>query len=166
MSLEHPYYWLAYLSDAPGVRDEAVIAIAPETVVRHQLSPSARTLLAAADMYHDHHRTERVVFVAAVTRWLHVEHGVSWTDLDVDFFEALAALDAHAPALLIEASPIARAIVANAAINLHFLVDPDDRCESEIPTEPVRAALVEALERDWAAYARALKASRRSHRAT
>ena len=76
----------------------------------------------------------RWLFVAAVTRWLHVEHGVSWTDLDVDFFEALAELDTHAPALLIEASPIARAVVATAAITLHLLVVPDDPGESAIPS--------------------------------
>ncbi len=60
-------------------------------------------------------------FAAAVTRWLHVDRGLNWDDFDIDFYEALADLDAHTPQLLIEASPIARAVVGNAAHRAHDL---------------------------------------------
>jgi hypothetical protein len=156
MSLEHPSYWLAYLSDAAHVREGEVTAVAPGILPRPAFSPDAQMMLAAADVYHADNPTERVVFAAAITRWLHVEYGLRWADIDVDFFDALSDLDAHAPALLIEASPIAPAIVANAALSLEIRVITDEPLDSELPTEPVRAALTEALVRDWPPYIRAV----------
>ena len=153
MSLEHPAYWLAYLSDQGDARPDEITAIAPETLRRPLFSSDAQVLLSAADRYHHLHPHERVVFAAAVTRWLHVEHHRSWNDLSVDFYQALADLDRHAPALLIQASPIARAIVANAALHLEiFHVGDDDIEDADLHTEPVRDAIHAALERDWQPY--------------
>ena len=61
-------------------------------------------------------------------------------------------LDAHTPQLLIEASPIARAVVANAAVELAIWIVGESAPITDIPTEPVRAAILEALERDWPPY--------------
>lgn len=164
MSAQHPKYWLAYLSEATENGSNEITAIAPEILDRPQVSLDARVLLAAADAYHDAHRHHRVVFAAAVTRWLHVDRDLTWDDLDIDFYEALLDLDAHAPQLLIEASPIARAVVANAAINLEIRVVGEPAPITDIPTEPVRAAILEALERDWPSYITAAMA-RRAQRA-
>ena len=153
MSLEHPEYWLAYLSEGGDARPDEVTAIAPETLQRSKFTRDAQILLAAAEWYHDRHPTERVVFAAAITRWLHVEHSRNWDDLDVDFYSALDDLDLHAPALLIQASPIARAIVANAAMHLQIMFVGDTAVETaDVHTEPVREAIRTALERDWRPY--------------
>jgi hypothetical protein len=93
-----------------------------------------------------------VVFAAAVTRWLHVDRGLNWEDFDIDFYEALADLDAHTPQLLIEASPIARGVVGNAADELTIFMVGESAPITDIPTEPVRAAILEVLERDWPPY--------------
>lgn len=95
-----------------------------------------------------------MVFAAAVTRWLHVDKGITWHELDVDFDEALGDLDAHAPALLIEASPVAMAVVANAALHLDVFIVGGGVEDVDRHTEPVRAAIQAAFERDWPAYIR------------
>lgn len=154
MSLQHPNYWLAYLFDSVDTRPDEITAIAPEILQRSQFSRDAQVLLAAADSYHGQHPHERVVFAAAVTRWLHVEHGRHWDDLDIDFYDALEDLDAHAPALLIESSPIARAVVANAALHLEIIIVGGGVEDADFHTEPVRAAIQGALERDWQPYIR------------
>lgn len=79
-----------------------------------------------------------------------------------DFYDALLDLDQHSPALLIESSPIARAIVANAALHLEILVVGPPGPSRDIPTEPVRAALLDVLERDWPAYITATMARHRT----
>lgn len=152
MSAHHPTYWLAYISEAVENGPAEITATAPEILDRPRFSQDVRVLLAAADAYHDAYPAERVVFAAAVTRWLNVERGLAWDDLDADFFEALLDLDAHAPALLIEASPIAIAVVANAAVHLEVFLVGECGPSRPLPTEPVRAAMLEALERDWPAY--------------
>jgi hypothetical protein len=153
MSVEHPKYWLAYLSDGEGeARDDEITAVAPEILHRSLFGTDAQTLLAAADAYHDRHQYERVVFAAAVTRWLSEEHQIGWDDLDIDFYEALADLDAHAPALMIEASPVARAIVANAATRLELFIVGEAVQDADVHTDPSRAAILGALVRDWAPY--------------
>ncbi len=153
MSIEHPNYWLAYLSDGQGeARDDEIVAVAPEILDRRLFCSDAQMLLSAADAYHGCHRHERVVFAAAVTRWLYVEHRRRWDDLDTDFDEALSELDSHAPALLIQASPIARAIVANAALHRELFIVGEGVQNADVHTEPVRAAILGALERDWPPY--------------
>lgn len=152
MSLEHPNYWLAYLSDSAGTRPDEITAVAPEILQRSLFGHDAQVVLAAADSYHGHRPRERVVFAAAVTRWLHVEHDRCWEDLDIDFYEALEDLDAHAPALLIESSSVARAVVANAALHLELLVVGGGIEDGDFHTEPVREAIQCALERDWERY--------------
>ena len=106
MSAQHPKYWLAYLSESPENRPNEITTTAPEILHRPRFTHDAQVLLAAADVYHAVHPHHRVVFAAAVTRWLHVDRGLNWEDFDIDFYEALADLDAHTPQLLIEASPI------------------------------------------------------------
>ena len=123
MSLQQPTYWLAYLAEATETGPAEITATAPEILDRPRFTRDARVLLAAADAYHDVHPHERVVFAAAITRWLRLSQGIRWPDLDIDFYEALADLDAHAPALLITASPVAMAVVGNAAVHLDILVD-------------------------------------------
>lgn len=152
MSAQHPKYWLAYLSESTETSPDEITTTAPEILDRPRFSRDAQVLLAAADAYQDAHPQHRVVFAAAVTRWLHVDRGLSWDDLDIDFYDALLDLDAYSPQLLIEASPIARAVVANAAIDLTIFVVGESAPIADIPTEPVRAAIVEALERDWPTY--------------
>lgn len=152
MSARHPSYWLAYISEATEDGPDEITATAPEVLDRPRFSRDAQVLVAAADAYRDVHPHQRVVFAAAVTRWLHVDRGLTWDDLGIDFYDALLNLDAHAPALLIEASPIAMAIVANSAIHFEIFAVGEPGPPQEIPTEPVRAAILEALERDWPPY--------------
>jgi hypothetical protein len=152
MSALHPNYWLAYLSESPDNCPNEITTTAPEILDRPRFSRNAQVLLAAADAYHAVHPHHRVVFAAAVTRWLHLDRGLNWDDLNIDFDEALANLDAHTPQLLIEASPIARAVVGNAALELTIFMVGESAPITNLPTEPVRAAILEALERDWPAY--------------
>ena len=106
MNVEQPDYWLAYVGEDAMDGAGEITATAPTILDRTRLSRDARIVLAAADTYHGAHPTERVVFVAAVTRWLVRQHDTKWSDLAVDFARALAELDRHAPALLIDASPL------------------------------------------------------------
>jgi hypothetical protein len=152
MSLHQPTYWLAYLVDATETGAAEITATAPEILDRPRFTHDARVLLAAADAYHDAHRHERVVFAAAVTRWLRLTQGIRWADLDIDFYDALADLDAHAPALLITASPVAMAVVGNAAIHHEILWIDGGIEDGAHHIEPVRAAIQSVLERDWPAY--------------
>ena len=117
----------------------------PRSSIAPDSARDAQVLLAAADAYHAVHPHHRVVFAAAVTRWLHVDRGLNWDDFDIDFYEALADLDAHTPQLLIEASPIARAVVGNAADRAHDLHGrrisadhghPHRTCPSRHPRSP------------------------------
>ncbi len=77
MSAQHPKYWLAYLSESPENRPNEITTTAPEILDRPRFSQDAQVLLAAADAYHAVHPHHRVVFAAAVTRWLHVDRGLS-----------------------------------------------------------------------------------------
>jgi hypothetical protein len=154
MSLECPTYWLAYLSTADDEPTE-ITATAPPLLDRSGCGRDAQVLLAAADAYQSAHSWKRLVFVAEVTRWLVKEKGIEWSDLDVDFDEALADLDG-APALLIESSPMARAVVANTADHLTIFVVGGGIEDGAAHTEPCRQALVNTLERDWPAYARSV----------
>lgn len=54
--------------------------------------------------------------------------------------------------MLIEVSPIARAVVGNAAIDLEIGIVGGQAPITDIPTEPIREAILEALERDWPEY--------------
>lgn len=68
--------------------------------------------------------------------------------------EALRELDVHAPALEIEATGVSMAVVASAAkqCTIHWA---DGGTEPlDVHVEPVRAALLQVLERDWQAYVR------------
>ncbi|MCU1394878.1 MAG: hypothetical protein JWM34_3306 [Ilumatobacteraceae bacterium] len=151
MSFEHPEYWMAYLSDGGDARSDEVTVVAPEILQRSAFTRDAQVLLAAADWYHERHATERVIFAAAITRWLYVEYEQSWLGLDVDFDDALEDLDHHAPALLIQASPVARAIVANAAIHMEIMFVGEPLAQSaDDHTEHVRNAILGGLLRDWA----------------
>lgn len=161
MSVHQPSYWLTYLSEATERGSDEITAIAPGILDRSRFTADTQILLAAADAYRADHPDQRVVFAAAVTRWLHVERGIHWADLDCDFYDALLDLDRHAPALLIEAAPITRAIVANAALRLELVVVGEGPVR-DLPTEPVRAAILEVLERDWPPYISELLASRPS----
>jgi hypothetical protein len=156
MTIEQPTYWLAYISEATETGPMEITATAPGILDRPPFTRDARVLLAAADAYHAAHPQQRVVFAAAVTRWLHVEKCITWHELDMDFDEALADLDSHAPALLIEASPIAMAVVANAALHLDIFIVCGGVEDADKHTEPVRAAIQAALERDWPAYIRSV----------
>jgi hypothetical protein len=91
-----------------------ITAVAPAVLPREQFSVDTRGMLAVADAFHVHHPCQRVVFAGAVTRWLHGK-GFEWTDLGVDFFQALRELDEHALALAIDVIPLAMAVVGSAA---------------------------------------------------
>jgi hypothetical protein len=154
-------YWLAYISEDVETGPAEVTAIAPEVLPRPRFTRDATVVLAAADAYHDAHPYDRVVFLGAVTRWLHASRGIRWADLDVDLAAALADLDLHAPALLIEASSVTMAVVANAATHLDILW-PDGRMESgDQHNESVRAAIQAVLERDWPDYIKRVVAAAR-----
>lgn len=153
MTLERPDYWLAYVS-AEDDRTTEITATAPCCLDRPRFSRDARVLLAAAGAYHDAHPDQRVVFVAAVTRWLLRARELSRERLGIDFEGALDDLDRHAPALLIEASPLARAVVADSANHLTIHYAGGGMEDGAIHTEPCRAAILAALERDWPAFIR------------
>ena len=156
MSLEHPNYWLAYLSEATETGPAEITVTAPEILDRQRFTHDAQILLAVADTYHGEHPKERVVFAAALTRWLHVSRGLGWSGLNIDFYDALADLDAHAPALLIQASPLTMAIVGNAAVRLELATVGGAVTNAAAYDEPVQAAIAAALERDWPEYSRRL----------
>ncbi len=151
MNAEHPSYWLIYISEQTETGPEEITAIAPEILDRPRMSSDVRMLLAAADAYHDAHPHHRVVYLAAVTRWLFGRH-VSWRGLEVDFSAALADLDRYSPALLMEASAVARAVVANTTRHLTILMVGEHEPIPDDVDEQVRSAILEALERDWPDY--------------
>lgn len=151
MNAQHPTYWLTYISGQTEIAPNEITAIAPEILHRPRMSSDARMLLAAADAYHDAHPHQRVVYLAAVTRWLFLKD-VTWRDLDVDFSSALIDLDRYSPALLIAVSEIAVAVVANAALHRTILVVGERDPIPKNVDEDVRAAILEALERDWPEY--------------
>ena len=152
MSAHHPDYWLVYMSDSEHAAPGEVTAIAPAILDRPRFGPDARWLLAATDSYRDAHPHHRVVFAAAVTRWLRLTHGKTWDDVGVHFHDALADLDEHSPALLMTCSDIVTAVVANAAVHLTVLVPGQRDPITDISTEEVRALLLDVLERDWPPY--------------
>lgn len=115
---------------------------------RERFSSDTQGLLAAADSFHAHHPDQRVVFAAAVTRWLHGQ-GFEWRDLDVDFFAALCDLDERAPALLIEAAQLTIGVVANAATQCTVRYADGGSEPLDRHVEPVRTALLQALVRNW-----------------
>ena len=87
MSVEHPKYWLAYLSDGEGeARDDEITAVAPEILHRSLFGADAQMLLAAADTYHDRHQYERVVFAAAVKEHQFVLLGVGIITVAAGFY--------------------------------------------------------------------------------
>jgi hypothetical protein len=155
MSVEHPAYWLVYVPQSTEEGAAEVAAVAPEATPRRLLGADARALLAQAEHYHELHPQQRIVFVAEITRWLD-GWGDIWTDVEVHLYEALHDLDEHAPALLVEVSPIMLAVVANTAreASLNYTdgsVEPIDR-----HVEPARAAVLKVLERDWPAWVRSV----------
>lgn len=151
MNAEHPSYWLTYISEQTETGPDEITAIAPEILDRPRMSSDVRMLLAAADAYHDAHPHHRVVYLAAVTRWLFLKN-VTWRGLEVDFSAALADLDRHSPALLMEASAAARAVVANTTRHLTILVMGEHEPIPDDVDGQVRSAILEALERDWPGY--------------
>lgn len=151
VNAQRPTFWLTYISEQTEIAPNEITAIAPEILDRPRLSGNVRMLLAATDAYHDAHPHERVVYLAAVTRWLFLKY-VTWRGLDVDFSAALIDLDRYSPALLIEASEIAVAVVANAALHHTILVVGELVPIPEDVDEDVRTAILEALERDWPDY--------------
>lgn len=152
MSAQHPDYWLAYMSDGDHVRPGEVTAVAPEILDRPRFGTDAQRLLAVADSYRMAHPDHRVVFAAGVTRWLKLEHGKTWDDVGVYFYDALEDLDDHSPALLMTCSDMIRAVVANAAVHLTIFIPGQSEPITDIPTEEVRALLLDVLERDWPPY--------------
>jgi hypothetical protein len=155
MTLERPVYWLVYVPESTETGPPEITAVAPEVLPRELLSTDTEGLLATVEAFHAHHPDQRVVFAAAVTRWLH-EQGFEWRDLGVAFFGALRELDERAPALLIEATQLSMAVVASTAkeCTIHWSeggTEPLDRHR-----EPVRSALLQALKRDWPDYIRSV----------
>lgn len=157
MTIEHPNYWLAYLSDHPDCAHE-ITAVAPEVLNLERFSPNACAFLAAVEGFRVANPQQRVVFAAAVTRWLDRAMGTPWGKLGIDFFDALAELDHHAPALLIEASPIALAVVSSAADHLS-LASGNGIEDGASHIDPCRAAILDTLERDWPGYIRSVLGS-------
>lgn len=151
MNAEHPSYWLTYISEQTETGPDEITAIAPEILDRPRMSSDVRMVLAAADAYHDAHPHDRVVYLAGVTRWLFLQ-GATWRGLEVDFSAALADLDRYSPALLMEASAVARAVVANTTRHLTILVVGEHEAIPDDVDEQVRSAILEALERDWPDY--------------
>jgi hypothetical protein len=156
MSVEHPAYWLVYVSEVSEEEGyDEVIAVAPEVLDQEQYGRDAQWLLAAADGFRVHHRHQRVVFVGEITRWL-MSQQMTWAQFDVDLRDALLDLDALAPLLYVEAAPLTMAIVGKSAPSLK-LVFPDGRtATADAHGEPVRAAIQAVLERDWPPFARSL----------
>jgi hypothetical protein len=155
MSVEHPAYWLLYVPESTEVGVAEVAAVAPEAMPRKLLGADGRGLLDQAQRYQETRQGARVVFLGELTRWLN-ERGIAWGDLDVDIFEAMRDLDEHAPHLLIDASPLTMTVVVNSAedATIHY---NDGGAESiNRHVEPVRAAILEVLERDWPAWVRSV----------
>jgi hypothetical protein len=163
MSVEHPAYWLVYVPESTEEGAAEVAAVAPEATPRQLLGADGRALLVQVDRYHELHPHQRIVFVSELTGWLD-GWGYAWTDVDVHLYEALRDLDEHAPGLLIEASPVTLAVVANTAREawLKYTDGAVERVDELV--EAVRAAVLEVLERDWPAWVRSVLGRARNGR--
>ena len=152
MSLLQPAYWLIYVPESTEDGPAEVAAIAPEDVPARSLGGDARGVLEQAQRYHMARPQQRIVYLGEVTRWLR-RWGFEWRDVNVDVFEAMRDLD-RAPQLLIEASAITMAVVAD-SFDDSEIVHPDGWTEPvSAHVEPARAAILSVLDRDWAPWVR------------
>jgi hypothetical protein len=161
--MTHPSWWLVRGVEWPGGdMAEGAVAYAPDLARRFRTAGAPdgmsrgldTVLLLGAKFAAVKH--VKVVFFAELTRWLKVEHGVTWEDLAVDWVAVLDELDARLPvALYLTISQRAHAFICDAAIRLTFHY-PGGRTElaSEGERERVRQAVYRMLAADWPGYIR------------
>lgn len=161
--MTHPAWWLVRGLEWPGgPMAEGAIAYAPE-MARHfrnadapaEMSRELDTILLLGAKFAAVKRVQ-VVFFAEITRWLAVEHGVTWEDLDVNWERALDELDDRLGlALYLTISQRAHVFICNAAIHL-TLYSLDGRVEeaSKDEHERVRQSVDQMLAADWPGYIR------------
>lgn len=122
----HPYtgYWLVYVNEASDHRGDPMITCVPaEATDRSKLTKDARTILVAADAFHELDPDQQVVFFGEVTRWLVREKKLTWAELNIDWAIGLAHLDHHVPNYMCDCDRQTARIIANAADRLVWL-DP------------------------------------------
>ncbi|MEU6256718.1 hypothetical protein [Streptomyces sp. NPDC047043] len=169
--LAHPRYWLMFALPWPAAEPnadmaEAAYAIAPPTVSgrqRDRLLSDAVDLLGFTEVYAREHPDLRVVWLTDVTRWLEWEKGSSWSDLGVDWENALTELTAQ-PLLGMYMTISHRAYLHLGNTARRFEVQYTDG-RSELLADDERRAVHEAftrkLEADWPAYIRGMVRSGR-----
>jgi hypothetical protein len=137
-----------------GPTAEAAAAVAPAMIPRDAVSHDAFQVLGCADLYARMHGL-RVVFFSDLTR-LFTKAGTSWTQLGVDYENALRELhDGSFPAMFLTISEQMYLAICDpvgvqpAATSLEIGEEPSDR-------DLVRQAITWQLASDWPAYVQRL----------
>lgn len=136
--------------EALGDYREAAVALVPDLVPDHLISPDVAAVFRVAREFRREHPF-RVVFFSDLTRHLHFA-GLKWWDVGVEGWVETqdAMLAMRAPSLFMTISWRAHAYLCDASIDGITWTYPDGRTEHD-PTEKdrVRAAFGELLDADW-----------------
>lgn len=142
-------YWLVYVNAASEHGPPQLTVIPVDRTDRTTLIRDAKSVLAAADAYHELHPAERVVFFGEITRWLVKDEQMTWGELHVDFEVALAHLDEHAPNLMLDTDPLTATTIATPADRVLVVVPG---CTSSVPvdTAPIKHMILEVVDAELA----------------
>jgi hypothetical protein len=142
----HAYngYWLVYINEASDHGDPMITCVPADITERTKLSTDARTILVAADAFHDLEPDQQVVFFGEVTRWLVREKKLTWAELNIDWAAGLAHLDHHVPNFMCDCDQQTARIIANAADRLVWL-DPGTNRTYPVEVRGVKATILDAL---------------------
>jgi len=142
----HAYtgYWLVYVNEASDHGAPLITCVPAEITERSKLTTDARTILVAADAFHDLDPDQRVVFFGEVTRWLVREKKLTWAELNIDWTAGLAHLDHHVPNYMCDCDQQTARIIANAADRLVWL-DPATGCTHPVEVDGIKQMILDEL---------------------
>jgi hypothetical protein len=134
-----------------GPTAEAAAAVAPAMIPRDAVSHDAFQVLGCADLYASKH-AHRVVFFSDLTR-MFTQAGTSWTQLGVDFQNALRELHGGSfPALFLTTTERMYLTFCDAATSQLTGVQPEKGEALTPDRELARQAITRQLASDWPAY--------------
>ena len=140
-----PTYWLCFVPEYTEITGEChVIAVAPEELIEH-VSPDAVQFLTVANDFHYRHPDEQIVFAAELTRWI-ADDGMTWRDMQVDFFAVLDELTEHEDGVVLEVSPLVLHCVADASRRGREANGSDRTGQLSAEAAHVRSVLARALD--------------------
>lgn len=157
-SVANPQMWLVFGTDWAGGRDdlfgEAAMAVVPSQMPLSLLSRAGRDVVQLSVAV-GRQLGHRAVFFTDLTAALD-EQGQSWAGLGLDWEAALQELqDAPVLGLHLSVSRRAHSILCWSGRGRLVMHSPDDPAGEEIAVaerEAVRAAITDALVRDWPPY--------------